>query len=71
MEQDCFVAEQFQQPAIDSKGQRNVALMWVTTRHDFTRGKMLNTTLARDSIYKFNDMKHHMDNHNAQYHREW
>jgi hypothetical protein len=43
------------------------------TCHDFTRQKVLNTTLARESIYKFNDddMKHHTDNHNARYRCEW
>ncbi len=41
------------------------------TRHDFTMRKMLNTTPTRESIYKFNDVKHHADNHNARYRCEW
>jgi hypothetical protein len=57
--------------AIDSKEQYNVSFMQAPICQNFTRQKVFNATSARESIYKFNDVKHHMDNHNARYHREW
>ncbi len=68
---DCFVAEHSQQPSNRLKRTIQCHSYAGNDPSWFHQAKMLNPTQARESIYNFNDAKHHTDNHSAQYHCEW